>query len=125
MGTMVTSPYAFLIFTLCGVALGCVYAVYRALRRFGKGKKLLCAIYDIAFWLIALVVLLACLLQATLGVLRFFELAGFLLGFGVCLAGPGAYISRGISVLLHYIKRIGRSINQKMRNSLEKSEDKS
>lgn len=124
MGVTVTSPYAFLIFTLCGVALGCVFSVYRGLRRFSAGKKLLCAVYDIVFWIIAFLSLLICLLQSTLGVLRFFEVVGFLLGFGICLAGPGAFISRSITVLLHFIKRIGRNINQKMRNSLEKSDDK-
>lgn len=120
----VTSPYAFLVFVLCGVALGCVYSVYIALRRFSAQKKLLCGLYDMLFWAVTLAAFIAALLLSTAGVLRFFELLGFLLGFGICLAGPGAYITKSISVLLHSVKRIIAKLNQKLADSLEKSDNK-
>lgn len=123
MTTSVTSPYAFLIFVLCGVALGCVYSVYIALRRFSAKKKLLCALYDIVFWAVTFVAFIAALLLSTSGVLRFFELLGFILGFAVCLVGPGAYITNSITVLLHSVKRMMKHL-QKMADSLEKKEEK-
>ena len=90
MTTPVTSPYAFLIFVLCGVALGFVYSVYIALRRFSVRKKLVCGVMDAGFWAIMFVAFIAALLQSTAGLLRFFELLGFALGFAACLTGPGA-----------------------------------
>lgn len=124
MGSSVTSPYAFLVFVLCGIALGCVFAVYRALRRFSAGHRIICVLYDILFCAIAFLAFLACLMQSTLGVLRLFELMGFALGFGICMAGPGAFITKSILVLLHYIKRILRKLG-KIADSLEKRDDNS
>lgn len=121
MGSAITSPYAFLAFALCGVALGCVYAVFAALRRFSGKRKLLVALWDLLFWAIAFVSFVVCLLESTAGVLRLFELAGFGLGFAICLAGPGSYIANSITVFLHFIKRILSKLHKRFQSALEKN----
>ncbi|MGE5674344.1 MAG: spore cortex biosynthesis protein YabQ [Mycobacterium leprae] len=82
--------YAFSMVVLCGILLGLLFDVLRAVGRAGKFNRWATLAADLAFWSVCTVALSGALFYGNWGELRLYVLVGLLLGLGLYywLASP-------------------------------------
>ena len=72
-----------------GVVLGVLYDSLFIMRKTLGGRKILTALFDIVFWVLATVFAFVLLYVAVDGALRFYEILGFSFGAILYFLGPG------------------------------------
>jgi len=84
--------YAFLTVVLCGAAFGLLFDVLRAARAYFRPNRLVAALGDILFWLVATVILAGGIFYANWAEFRLYVAIGIFLGAGLYfwLASPVA-----------------------------------
>lgn len=82
------------LFTLYGGAvLGLLYDILFIIRKFLRGKKFLTALFDILYWLLAVILIFALLYYACEGEFRYYDVLGFGLGAALWFLGPGKAVT--------------------------------
>lgn len=71
------------VFALCGLGIGVMYGVLRALRRATGGNRLLTALTDALFWIAAVSGMWACVIRYYDGRARMFEFLAALMGLSL------------------------------------------
>lgn len=89
-----------------GVMLGVLYDIFRVVRSFSPKKQIIVAIFDILFWIIALISLLAFVLTVSGGAMRWYVL------FGVF--GGGFLYMASLSVIMYKTLRTSVLISKKL-----------
>lgn len=77
---MTEQTLLFLLAALCGMGVGLLFDLFRALRRVGSRGKIAIIIEDVLFWLLTLDMIFALVLILSDGILRGFQILGLLLG---------------------------------------------
>lgn len=124
MGFVFVHPYSFLIFTVCGIAIGIFYCVLNSIGREIKKYRVIRAFLDIAFWLVTIAVFLLCTWLSTSGQLRLFALVAYALGALVSVIGPGRYVGSLISSLIKLLKGLIHRINKLFEQNTDKISEK-
>lgn len=85
-----------------GVMLGVLYDIFRVARSFSPKKQIVVAIFDILFWLISLISLLAFVLTVSGGVMRWYVLFGVFGGVFLYMASMSMIVYKTLraSVLI-------------------------
>lgn len=90
----------FLYAALFGVSLGILYDVFAILRSYLPAKKIFAAVFDILFWCIAIVGLLAFVMLVTGGRMRWYVLAGSFLGIFLYKSTISALFFRSVRIII-------------------------
>lgn len=78
--SIISESFIFLSMILCGMTSGVLYAFLRGLRRVVK-KKFFAFLSDVIFATVTLIILFFALEKACGGNIRFYQIAGFIVGF--------------------------------------------
>jgi spore cortex biosynthesis protein YabQ len=81
--------WVFLFTVYGGIALGLLYDVLYIVRVSLGGSRVLTALLDVAYWLIATALAFGLLYYACEGEFRYYDALGFALGAGLWFWGPG------------------------------------
>lgn len=101
--------YAFFTVGLCGAAFGLLFDLLRAARAYFRPNRLVSAVGDLLFWLVATGTLAAGLFFANWAELRFYVVIGIFLGAGLYfwLASPMVvYLVQGLLTVLGWVLRL-------------------
>lgn len=90
----------FLYAALFGVALGVLYDIFAILRSYLPAKKMFAALFDVLFWIIAIVALLAFVMLVTGGRMRWYVLVGSFLGIFLYKSTISALFFRSIRIII-------------------------
>lgn len=97
--------YVFAYMMLCGVALGAVYELFRAMRLLTAAGRAFTALLDAAMCAVMALIMCAMLLRANGGELRLYAIAGCALGMAAFEAGPARLLRGGMARLMCLLGR--------------------
>lgn len=90
----------FLYAALFGVALGVLYDIFAILRSYLPAKKVFSAVFDVLFWIIAIIALLAFVMLVSGGRMRWYVLLGSFLGIFLYKCTISALFFRSIRIII-------------------------
>ena len=90
----------FLYAALLGVALGILYDIFAIVRSYLPAKKVIAAIFDVFFWIISIVALLAFVMLVSGGRMRWYVLIGSFLGIFLYKSTISALFFRSIRIII-------------------------
>ena len=125
----------FLYSALLGVGLGVLYDLFRVLRSYIKGgKKVVTAVSDVLFWIIAICALIGFVLTVSGGAMRWYVLVGVFCGSFVYLCTISTLFFKSIRIIIRVlirslgmlskplywiaggVLRLGRRVEKKIKN---------
>lgn len=133
--TTSNQAYIFLATVYVGLLLGLLYDIYRAFRMITKPGRLLLAVFDLLFWILAALFSFAMLFKINGGEIRLYAFIGLALGWGIYSLTVGSIVVRFLvkvyeiisNVILWPIRMIKRGIkwlaNKIPREKFTKSEE--
>jgi len=98
--------YIFLMSALCGGIIGIVFDIFRAARKIKKPSQLRVHIEDIAFWIIAFLIVAAFLFFYASGEVNFFEFFGILLGLTIYFLLFSKFVIKMMIFAYEFLKKM-------------------
>ena len=92
--TTSNQAYIFLATVYVGLLLGLLYDIYRAFRMITKPGRLLLAVFDLLFWILAALFSFAMLFKINGGEIRLYAFIGLALGWGIYSLTVGSIVVR-------------------------------
>ncbi len=110
--------YIFLATVYVGLLLGLIYDIYRAFRMITKPGRLLLAVFDLLFWILAALFSFTMLFKVNGGEIRLYAFIGLALGWGLYTLAVGSIVVKFLvkvyeivsNIILWPIRMIGRGI---------------
>lgn len=93
-----------------GVVVSVLYDLLRILRRVISHKKFVVAIEDFIYWVITLFLMFFLLYDMSLGVLRWFSIAGAAIGMGIYKKIFGEHLVEFMSAILKWVLHVVTSL---------------
>jgi len=90
---------------LMGVCLGALFDLFRVLRFFSPGKRILTVVTDILFWNVAIIILFAFVLTVSNGRMRWYVLLGTFCGGFVYISAVSEIVFRVCVSVVFLIKK--------------------
>ncbi len=116
--TTTNQAYIFLATVYVGVLLGLIYDIYRAFRMITKPGRLLLAVFDLLFWILAALFSFTMLFKVNGGEIRVYAFIGLALGWGIYTLAVGSIVVKFLvkvyeivsNIVLWPIRMTGRGI---------------
>jgi len=116
--TTTNQAYIFLATVYVGLLLGLIYDIYRAFRMITKPGRLLLAVFDLLFWILAALFSFTMLFKVNGGEIRLYAFIGLALGWGLYTLAVGSIVVKFLvkvyeiisNIILWPIRMIGRGI---------------
>lgn len=90
----------------CGAGLGILFDLYRVVSRPFKLNRLTFSLFDIIYWLIAMLIVFTVLVASNDGELRFFIFVSLLLGTWLYFRFISSYIVIAIKHVMRWVKKL-------------------
>ena len=106
MREFITLEFRFLLWSLCcGAMLGAMYHVITVFRCIVPHHRFFCGVEDVLYWFISSFIMFAVILVANDGAVRWFALAGMVLGM-VIVSLILKYLGKGITIIYYKIRKV-------------------
>lgn len=98
--------YIFMVFTIVGMIIGVLFDTFRILRKTIKTKDFVTYIEDIVFWILTGIIIIYSMYLFCDGELRFFMVAGIIIGAIIYLLTISEYIIKMAMFIIDFVKKI-------------------
>ena len=98
--------YLFMAFTIVGMLIGVLFDIFRILRKNIKTNDFITYIEDIVFWIITGMIIIYSMYIFSDGELRFFMIAGIIIGAIIYLLTISEYIIKISMFLISFLKKL-------------------
>ena len=104
--TTTNQAYIFLATVYVGLLLGIIYDIYRAFRMITKPGRVLLAIFDLLFWILAALFSFIMLFKVNGGEIRFYAFIGLALGWGIYTLVVGSILVKFLVKVYEIVSNI-------------------
>lgn len=98
--------YLFLVFSLTGIFIGCLFDFFRILRKLFKTSNLITYIEDILFWILTGIIILYVIWYFNDGEIRLYLLLGLIMGIVIYILTISNIFFKIVFNILYKIKKI-------------------